>query len=371
MRFVGIVAVALVLLCGVAFAEGDACKATTGQALASAKGLVEFEGVMVTPAMAAKLKREGYRRYHTMWETHNAHELAVEIDRLNLLNGLFLSEVQMRHLMSVAIKAERIRRSYKDAIEAVNREMEVALRGLKKDLLAGKTMEESPYSEKVKEAKKKMAEIKKKLNQEMLVCETYAKAILTPNQREVCYTYKHCLIPPRELTMKSANIGQADASSVAGELLDRVRKMSDEEFAASLEELVSEHFHSIIKYCGDMTPAQREKERAIFVSILKKARSLSDLEYQFQKAQLAAQLPNDYDEVKERLTHAKHEVLRVTGERAQAKCLGMIGQMLLHPCVIPILARRLKIYTEWQNTDRVDLDSLESQACLNGICAID
>jgi len=43
----------------------------------------------------------------------------------------------------------------------------------------------------------------------------------------------------------------------------------------------------------------------------------------------------------------------------------------LHPCVIPILARRLKIYTEWQNTDKVDLDSLESQACLNGICAID
>jgi hypothetical protein len=372
MRLAGVLGIALVLCCGVALAEGDAAKASS-PVMASAKGMVEFEGVMVTPAMAAKLKKGGYRRYHDMWETHNVHELATEIDSLNLLNGLFLSEVQMRHLMNVAIKAEKTRRAYEEQIEVLNGEMTAALAGLKKDLLGGKTMQDSAYQAQVCEAKKKMREMQKRMNQEMVVCETYAKAVLTPNQREVCYTYKHCLIPPRELTMKSANIGQADASSVAGELLDKIRKMSDEEYAASQEQLVSMHLNhaKTIRNCGDLTPAQREKERSNFLAIVTKARSLDDLEYQFQKTQLAAQLPNDFMEVKERLTHAKHEVLRVEGERSQKNTCGMIGQMMLRPCMIPILARRLKIYADWQNLEKMDLDDLDSQACLGGSCAID
>jgi len=370
MRTAGLLGIALVFACGMVLAGGGGTT-TSDQGKVAGKRLVEFEGVMVTPSMAKKLEQGGYHRYLNQWETHNAHALQREIDKLNLLNGIFLSEVQMRHLMNVAIKAEKIRRKYKDAIDRVNAEMEAALTGLKKDLLAGKERSASPYNGKVKAAQKKMHEIRKAMNRELVVCETYAKAILTPNQREVVYTYEHCLIPVRALTNKSAKVGQADASTKSGELLDKIRKMSDEEFAAKQEQLVSDHFHSILKYCGDMTDAQRAKERANFLNICKKARSLSELEYQFQKSQLAAQLPNDYDEVKERLKAACKNLLRVESERGDGRRMGAIGQMLLDPDIIPILGRRLKIYADWQNMDRVDLDALDSQACLNGSCAID
>jgi len=371
MKSAGLVFMAVVLVCGVAMAGGGGTTTGDQEKATGGKRLVEFEGVMVTPAMAKRLKAEGYRRYADMWHTHNVKHLAKEIDKLNLLNGIFLSDVQMRHLMNVAIKAEKIRRKYKPAIDAVNAEMEAAFRGLKKDLLAGKERSASPYTQKIAELKKKMGEIRRQMNKEFVVCETYAKAILTPNQREVCYTYEHCLIPVRALTNKSAKVGQADAATKSGEILDRIRKMSDEEFAAKQEQLVSDHFHTLLKYCGDLTQSQRDKERAEFLTVCKKARSLSELEYQFQKNQLASRLPNDYDEVKARLQQAKNNCFRISSERANTGHMGVIGQMLLDPDIIPILGRRLKIYADWQNMDRVDLDALDSQACLNGSCAID
>ena len=86
-------------------------------------GTVEFEGEKMPAAQARKLIKQGYHRYYDQWKTHNSHMLGVEIDCLNLLNSMYLSEIQMRHMVGVGVKMEKARREYQPQIDAINKEM--------------------------------------------------------------------------------------------------------------------------------------------------------------------------------------------------------------------------------------------------------
>ena len=54
------------------------------------------------------------------------------------------------------------------------------------------------------------------------------------------------------------------------------------------------------------------------------------------------------------------------------KSVGVVGQMFLKPCILPILSKRINVLAEWENFDAVDLEKVEAAAaCKNGSCAID
>ena len=94
-------ALMVVLFCGTTLA-GDVAKVTpkddAAATLVKAKDLVEYEGAMVTPAEATRLKTQGAHRWADKFTTHNIHDLNKEIDILNLLNSLYLTDVQMRQI---------------------------------------------------------------------------------------------------------------------------------------------------------------------------------------------------------------------------------------------------------------------------------
>ena len=158
MRKVCLIALGLVFVCGIALAGGGT-------------KMVNFEGQMMPAVQAKKLAKQGYHRYHDQWLTHNSHMLETEIDCLNLLNSLYLSDVQMRHMVGVGIKMEKARRQYEPQIDAINKEMEAALQQVKKDVVAGKDKMASPGWAKYEEANKKLRPIRKALNHQALICD--------------------------------------------------------------------------------------------------------------------------------------------------------------------------------------------------------
>jgi hypothetical protein len=358
MRKIVLVGVVLVFACGIALAGGGT-------------KMVDFEGEKMPAAQAKKLIKQGYHRYHDQWTTHNSHMLATEIDCLNLLNSLYLSEIQMRHMIGVGVKMEKGRKAVKPQIEAINKELERALTLVKKDVVAGKDKCASVGWQKAQEAEKKLREIRKQLSHQALVCEAYAKAILTPNQREKCYNYQHCLIPVKDLK-DPTRVGSADAGTVAEKLLDKIRKMSDEELEDSMPMILSKHYKGMEKYMGELSDADRQKEEAKLRGVFKEARAMSDLDYQVHKSRLGAQIPCDYLELKERMFKINCQLLKLEGEKTDGKCIGVVGQMFLKPCMVPILAKRINLLDEWENFDAIDLDKVQAAAaCKNGSCAID
>jgi hypothetical protein len=334
--------------------------------------VMDFEGEKMPASQAKKLMKQGYHRYYDQWKTHNHRALQTEIDCLNLLNSLYLSEIQMRHLIGVGVKMEKARRKLQPQIETINQEMEAALRQVKKDVVAGKDKCQSPGWARYKDAEKKLGQIRKGLCHQAVLCEAYCKAILTPNQREKCYNYKHCLIPVKDLK-DPTRVGSADAGTVAEKMLDKVRAMSDQELADSMPMILSKHFKGMEKYMGELSAADRDKEEAKLRAVFAEARGMGDLDYQVQKSRLGAQIPCDYLELKQRMFDINCQLLKLEGEKTTGKTTGVVGQMFLKPCIIPILSKRINLLGDWENFDAVDLDKVKAAAadCKYGSCAID
>jgi hypothetical protein len=368
------------LFCGSVLA-GDATKVATKddgcascESAVKAKGTVEFEGAAVTPAEAAKLKAQGAHRWADAYTTHTAKNLLKEVDILNLLNSLYLSDVQMRHVMVVATKAEKARRAALKEADGINVRMEKALAAVRKEMLtSGKSKCETSAMEQVGELQEKQCEVRKALSKELVAYESYVKAILTDNQREKVYNYEHCLIPVKSLR-DPARIGSPDSGSVNEKLLEQIRAMSPEEFEAQKACIADKQLYVVFKYTGDMTDDARAKERDKMMTVFAKARSLNDLDFQFGKAKLAAQLNTDYGEVRERLKEISKQVLKVKNEKKfDGKAdPGTYSSMFLDPRIIPLLAERLRISEGFKGEEAVDLDQIEkAAACANGSCAID
>jgi len=374
----GLAVLMAVLFCGAVMA-GDVAKVSPtdgGGTAVKAKAGATYQGVEVTPAEAAKLKAEGARRFADDYTTHMGKEMLKEVDILNLLNSLYLSDVQMRHLMVVAAKAEKTRRAAMKEADAVNPKLEKALAAMRKEMLAtGKAKCETSAMKQVSEQQCKLGDVNKALNKELVAYESYVKAILTDNQREKVYGYEHCLIPVKSLR-DPARIGSPDSGSVNEKLLEQVRAMSPEDFEAHKDDLVSKAFAKTMYYMGggEMKDEDRVKERDKMLTVFAKSRSLSDLDFQFTKAKLASQLCTDYLEVRERVKEISKQVLKVRNEQRFAGKAdpGIYSQMFLDGRIISLLAERLRISEGFKSEEAVDLDKVEKAAsCVNGACAID
>jgi len=364
--------------CGAVLA-GDVAKVTPkddGGTAVKAKGGVVVEGLAVTPGQATKVKAEGAHRWFDPYMTHNMHDLKIEIDLLNLQNSLYLSDVQIRHLLVVATKAEKARRETLKKAEPLNAQVEKGLAQVRKEMLAtGKGKCETSAMKQVSEVQGKLGEINSAMSKQLVTYESYVKAILTDNQREKVYNYEHCLIPVKGLR-DPARIGSPDSGSVNEKLLESVRAMSPEEFEAKKDDMVSAAFAKQMYYMGggDMKDETRAKERDKMLSVFAKTRGLNDLDFQFTKARLAAQLNTDYLEIKDRVKEISKQVLKVQNEKkfdgkAQP---GTFTQMFLDSRIIPMLAERLRISEGFKGEEAVDLDKIEkAAACANGSCAID
>ncbi len=367
-----------VLFCSTVLA-GEVAKVTAGagaDTAVKAKGGVNYEGLDVTPGQAAKLKAQGAHRWYDPFMTHSMHDLKKEIDILNLLNSLYLSEVQMRHIMVVAAKAEKARRAALKQAEAQTAKLEKALAAVRQEMVAtGKSKCETNANKLAAEAQCDLGEINGGLNKQLVAYESYVKAILTDNQREKVYSYDHCLIPVKALR-DPARIGSPDSGSVNEKLLESVRAMSAEDFDVKKDDLVSAAFAKQMYFMGgaDITDEVRAKERDKMLTVFAKARGLNDLDFQFTKAKLAAQLNTDYLEIKDRVKEISKQVLKVQNEKKfDGKASpGVYTQMFLDSRIIPLLAERLRISEGFKGEEAVDLDKIEkAAACGNGSCAID
>jgi len=355
MKKLVVLSIAVLLTCGMVYGEP--------------RGAKEFEGELLKPSLARKLEKAGQHRYYDQFMTHNAHELKHEIDLLNMLNSLYLTDVQMNSLILVSTEMERARRKHTKEIAKLNRVLEEGFAGLRKRAMAGEQVGACDVPESCKAAQKRLGQIRRELSKKKLGCQTKVKALLTENQVEKIYNYEHCLIPVKDLK-DPTRIGQADAVSGNEKLLKRVRAMSEEQFGRELAKISDCHIKKIEHKCGEMPSADKKKESERFVAVLVKARKMEDLDFEFGRAKVAAELSSDYYTVRDRMMHVKMRLGKVRHDECGAR-LDVVGSMFLSPNMLHILAKRTNINKGFRGTEAVDLDKIEHAATTAGGCAID
>jgi hypothetical protein len=269
-------------------------------------------------------------------------ELRADINLLNLINGMHFTEAQLKGILK---EARRLEEDLGPAIEADRKspqELDEELTLLKevRDRLQRNHEVSNTLKARydVMEQRRNIARNSwKKRPKTVERVEESARRVhdlMSPAQREILSTYKACLIPPRDLK-DPVRVGQAGNTGPSLRFLEIVRNMPEPVYARSLDGIVEkaiellEHNYGAFKGDEGIAFAARMKK------IIHRSRRMSDVEFQLNKDDLAAQL-EPVDQAQE----IKDALGDMGVERYQIQ--GMIIEFLLTPRIIPIIERRLK-----------------------------
>ncbi len=124
--------------------------------------------------------------------------------------------------------------------------------------------------------------------------------ILTDNHKEVVGKFSCCLIPPKSLS-DPVRVGQADLAEWQVEMLEKARKCPDGWWPAAKKRTLDALQKGALIADPGMTEKKMKEERKRVGDILEKARSLSDVDFEMEKENLAAQIKVAMPETPEHL----------------------------------------------------------------------
>jgi hypothetical protein len=124
--------------------------------------------------------------------------------------------------------------------------------------------------------------------------------ILTDTQKEVVGKFSCCLVPPKSLS-DPVRVGQAAVANWQIEMLEKVRKCPDAYWTKARKRTLDRIGNATLIRDPGMTETKLREESEHTGKILDKARSLSDVDFEMEKENLAAQINVSAPETPERL----------------------------------------------------------------------
>jgi len=268
---------------------------------------------LVDPALSQKEDLNSYR------------ELESQITTLNLINGLYLTEEQMLTIIDLAKGAKKIKEDYLEHYSHRYDEATQPLEDLKSELINDKGYIDEDVKKKAQRVHNKDLHIKSEFAEEMRLIIDKTKNTLTENQIYLIRDFKPCLIPPKG----PLRIGQSSDHTGFLEKLERIRSMSERDYLQkrySMVDRVQGRIEDAPAYRLRGDQMSEEELRGKVIGIFDKVRSLSDVDFEMQKEEIAQEF---YD-----IVHPSKKGRPVDIDRR-------IQSFLLTPSVISILEEKL------------------------------
>ncbi len=113
--------------------------------------------------------------------------------------------------------------------------------------------------------------------------------------------------------------------------MTRVRQMDESLYQGRKPRLIERYIERVERHVGVFSDEERAEEKSRVADIFKRARELSDLDFEVQKSELARELKEP------------HEKAMQSRHRRRKGDLDKLGRFLLDPKLIPILEKRLSL----------------------------
>ncbi len=272
-------------------------------------------------------------------------ELKVDINLLNLINGLYLTEALIKALLKEAKRLEKDLRSEDqrgDTLREMDEEIAV-LRQVRDRLQDGKKVPlklKSRY-EVMMTRRSKPGSMWRKCPQVAQRVEESTRRVaefLTPAQREVLSTFKSCLIPPRDLK-NPVRVGQAGTSGRSEKMLEKIRTLPEAVYQEQCDKWIDQYIVQNERYLGEREPEEKRRCAARVLGAFEQVRGMDDVEFLLNVSAIAESLaPVDRVELLQE-SLVDMGVLKFGLE-------GRIVYYLLSPPIIPLLTRRLQLIRE-------------------------
>ena len=221
-------------------------------------------------------------------------EVREDIKILNLVNNIYLTRNQMLALLTKAREAEAKRKAFKSKLGEVTGYSETSLKKMRGKLM--RTEELPKYlTREVGYSQKRLRDLRDKYDEEMLKLAKDVSKILNENQLVMVDAYKPCIIPYRDLTHPE-RVGQAGAAVGIERLLERIHNMPQPSYQRRKEGILMGAAARLEKHTHKEVDVEKEKKR--LAKIFDEARTLSDLEFDLEKAKLAQKILPEENKVK-------------------------------------------------------------------------
>ena len=265
-----------------------------------------------------------------------------EISLINLINGLHLSDDQIRKIIAIAttagkIKADEIRNT-PGLIESMEK-TGIALGNLKTEILKGQpAVGEIPKI--ASGHKKNLVQIHDNLfsrvHARQMELEVKLRSVLSQEQIHVVENFKPCLLPPAEMA-NPVRAGQAENRNGMIRLMREIREMPDEKWENRKHRIIREHVQDISLHKYRMTQEEKDAEVKRLTGLMEKIRSMPSAEYEIRKTEWSDELhPED------KLGNLRKELQRRSPHR-HSDLKTPIGKYFLSKSAIPVLKRMLSL----------------------------
>lgn len=214
-------------------------------------------------------------------------ELVEEISLLNVLRGLYLTEVQAKEICRLALEAEKVRQQAAEEIKQLD--SIPAMTQLRDELFAALAEDPPRIRDRVVELDNTAHEITGKALDKMARMEDEIKKILSPGQHDIFWEFVPCIVPEVDFE-NPVRTGQAAASSRLMPALELVRNTPQNMWEKHGQGFVDHILKITENEAGKMTADVREDLRRRLVKHCWKIRSMKEADFMINKDKLAEEL---------------------------------------------------------------------------------
>jgi len=251
---------------------------------------------------------------------HRLEKAKVQIQILNLLNGLELDHQQMQMILDAAKEAQEIRSKAREKM-AQKEEIFEAYQDVLKVAKTGSLTVPEDIAHRFHRTRQEVDRVREGVQEKLTGLALKIKENFKPHQVYVLEDYKPCIVPP----IQKGRIGQAEDHSGFAKILERIRIMPPDVYRLQREGIAQK---AIDKSKTKFPPAyifNEETLKAELLRTLDEVRTISDVDFVVKK-----------DEMAKKFKAALHP------EKPSMNVGVKIQRLLFHPEVIPILEERIK-----------------------------
>lgn len=264
-------------------------------------------------------------------------QLDWEIKTLNLINGLYLSEDQMDDMLAVLEDLQNLNEEFYPRMEEARENARAAYAALRDDLLDDDLVD--PDTERrAGGAKHEMEQLIIDYSRRLAQLESGMLAVLDDKQVAITEEFVPCIVPPA--SDNDARIGAtAGGNPQIENMLERLREMPDAQVYTMLPDFIARHINQYEIKHGDMTQQEKDAEFDRLYDLAMEVRSMSDLEFQDRKSELAAEiLPQALRNKKDKKNRKNKD--KPNQQKTKYE-LSLAGSFLLNENLIPMIEEKL------------------------------
>ncbi len=262
--------------------------------------------------------------------------LRTDINTLNLINGLYMTPEQLKRLQELAQMANDHYSKPQVSVDPVAfNELVRVLQAMRQLLVSGRSIPQLMLL-RAGQLARQAGLLPQPNPQAVKLREIAAQvlSILTDEQKQVLVDYKPCLIPPKNLR-DPVRVGQAPNNAGYIKALERVRQIPPNIYARRKAQIIEGLAKQIESKGGPYPPEERDDFIRRLTELIDRVRSLSDPDFAMRSEELAEEFRKLY-----RKELLEERLKELTAKSQEEVLVAKVIANLLHPRLSLVLSER-------------------------------